>query len=44
VVALEILAPAFITWSDEEKTKEMSNGFFSINTFPDIFGVIDGIY
>lgn len=44
VVALEMLAPVFITWPNEEKAEEIKNGFFSNSTFPDVLGAIDGTH
>ncbi|CAI6359314.1 unnamed protein product [Macrosiphum euphorbiae] len=44
IVALEMLAPVFITWPNEEKVEEIKNGFFSNSTFPNVLGAIDGTH
>lgn len=44
IVALEILAPEFIFWPNEEKAEVIKNGFFSTSSFPDVLGAIDGTH
>ncbi|XP_011686365.1 PREDICTED: putative nuclease HARBI1, partial [Wasmannia auropunctata] len=42
--ALTELAPHFITWPNEERAKEIHNGFFAISAFPKVLGAIDGTH
>ncbi|XP_060855167.1 uncharacterized protein LOC132932831 [Metopolophium dirhodum] len=44
VNALEILAPAFIAWPDEERSMVIRNGFFATSNFPNVLGAIDGTH
>lgn len=42
--ALYILAPAFITWPNEEKIEIIKKGFLYTSTFPNVIGAIDGTH
>ncbi|XP_050065003.1 putative nuclease HARBI1 [Aphis gossypii] len=44
VNALDILAPAFIVWPNEERAKVIRNGFFATSNFPNVLGAIDGTH
>ncbi|XP_060860446.1 putative nuclease HARBI1 [Metopolophium dirhodum] len=44
VNALEILAPAFIAWPNEERSMVIRNGFFATSNFPNVLGAIDGTH
>ncbi|CAI6373933.1 unnamed protein product [Macrosiphum euphorbiae] len=44
VNALEILAPAFIAWPNEERSMVIRNGFFATSNFPNVIGAIDGTH
>ncbi|KAF0700859.1 Uncharacterized protein FWK35_00035093, partial [Aphis craccivora] len=44
VNALDILAPAFIVWPNEERAKVIRNGFFATSNFPNVLCTIDGAH
>lgn len=44
IKALADLSPAFITWPNDRKAIEISDGFYAITGFPKVIGAIDGTH
>ncbi|XP_050056194.1 putative nuclease HARBI1 [Aphis gossypii] len=44
VNALDILAPAFIVWPNEERAKVIRNGFIGISNLPNVLSAIEGTH